>query len=179
MKIRNSSILLVLIAFCSIMKAVSFQEGGPMKNLEYFKRALELSGPNRAEVLSVLVRTTYGVLTSGEPIEIKQEFLTLTITEYERYLSENPEDVMQRYIFGSFESDIGLFQAAVTTLEKAAAISPKNQLILIQLSLAYARSGDFAKAKAIMEEVKMLDPLKFNQQALLEEIDKHMEGGTI
>ena len=128
------------------------QLGKYSNSLDYFKLALSHNSFGSAEVREQLLINLPTILNSKETdINIKKEFLELTIYEIEYQISLTPNDARYYILMGSLLNRIGRPKEAMPYIQKAIELSPKKQTMRFELIQSLFTSGESAKA---MEEAK-------------------------
>ncbi len=142
----------------NIIRAISPQEGGPSKNLEFFKKAFASDSFGSSEALEQLVPATAQVLQSQVDNTIKQDFYALTTQEIEKKLKQTPRDARYLLFAGSFYNRNGQYDQAIVYLTKAVEYSPKKPTMYFELGTSYLGKRDYQKAFEIFEKGYNLEP---------------------
>jgi len=118
-------------------------EGGPRKNLELFKDALEYDSFANAEIREQLAQVA-SVIFANQNVDqqLKTEFFDLSYAELKRQLEATPNDARYHLFMGVFLNGTGRYAEGVQALERAAELSPNKQTILFELGSAYLSSGN-------------------------------------
>ncbi|MEO8637277.1 MAG: O-antigen ligase family protein [Candidatus Taylorbacteria bacterium] len=141
----------------NLISAISPQEQGFQKNLEYFKRALSYGFLGKSEVREFLAQSAEQVSASDADQKVKDAFYTLAKTELDQQLKETPLDVRYYFFAGTMALRIEGANAGIPYLEKAVELSPKKQPILLELGQAYANAGKIPEAVKLFQKAYELD----------------------
>lgn len=147
-----------ILASISIIEAIKPQQAGIEKNLSLMESVFTYdtfaSGEAREQLLQMAVR----VQTLNIPAELKQKFFATTRKEMLVQTSENPRDARYEFFFGAFLNKFGLYDEALQHLERARALSPRKQAIIIEMANSYSGKRDFKKSLEISAEAYKLEP---------------------
>lgn len=142
----------------NIIRAISPQDDGPAKNLEFFKKAFASGSFGSSEALEQLVPATTQILQSPVDDTVKQNFYTFTVEQVEAKIKQTPRDARYLLFAGSFYNRNGQYDKAIGYLEKAVEYSPKKPTMYFELGSSYLGKGDYQKAFAIFEQGYNLEP---------------------
>ncbi|OHA17182.1 MAG: hypothetical protein A3G52_01640 [Candidatus Taylorbacteria bacterium RIFCSPLOWO2_12_FULL_43_20] len=153
-----------ILASNQLISALS--ANNPESSLQYFKSSLALNTPGKGETRQFLGQIAERVVSSPADDETKIRFVTFVEQEFRKQLKETPEDVRMHFIAGNFFMRIGKRAEAIQILERAAALSPNKQNVLIALAFAHLNSGEFMEGHELVkraydqspefEDIKML-----------------------
>jgi len=119
------------------------------KAVESFREALRLKNENYVSYYG-LALAYFNSQRFGEALE--------TLDEGEKY-ARSPRDRYQLYkTRGSTQYNLERFDRAISDLEKAISIQRGNPAELVQLGIAYFRTGRYSKAAQVLEQAVALDP---------------------
>jgi O-antigen ligase len=139
-----------------LIRAVSAQD--PYQGLAHFKAALGSGTFAKQEVREQLLSYASGAVRNPSvPADVKQELISLALSEAEAQLAEVPEDVRMRLQYAQALESAGNIAKAQTEAEIAHSYSPKKQGILFQLGLGKWKAGDITDAQALFKEAYELD----------------------
>lgn len=129
----NKTLLNALI-YCS--------NGRPTASI--FESALAINSTTaNQEIREQLLNCSSRVIPSNQiPIEIRQQFLTLTSDEIAKQLSYAPKDARMYVLGGTFMNNIGQYKEAAALLEKGLELSPHKQSIIFELVTSYLNLGN-------------------------------------
>lgn len=143
----------------TLIKALSQQSGGPEKNLEYFKQALENKTIGRQEIREQVLQAANQVAgAQGVPDTLKTQFFVIGRDEMNAELERNPNSARLELFYAAFLSRFGQSDLAMQHFEKARQLSPKKQVILFQVGDMYLRQGKNAEALAMFKQAYELEP---------------------
>ena len=144
----------------TLIKAISPQEEGLTKNIEYFEETIALNTLGRQEVVEQLITAAVRIKDPSVQFDSaqKQQFFEFARTEMEKLLEKNPNDARTQLFFASFLNRFGYFDDAIVRLEKARELSPKKQAILFELGTSYINKGQTTKALEVFKEAYELAP---------------------
>jgi tetratricopeptide (TPR) repeat protein/O-antigen ligase len=138
----------------ALIQAITPQQTlGIEGNYDFFRKALDLNTVGRPEVREQILQITSQVAgASNLPAEIQQKFLTLAEEEFKKQFEESPNDARYYLFFGTFLTNLGQPNEAITYLEKARELSPRKQTILFALGSAYIDAQEYAKGFEVLKE---------------------------
>lgn len=146
-----------LLAAGTLIQALEGHPGSPADNLAYFKKALSYHSFGDAEVREQLGQSAVAAATANIDPNIRQQFFDLAYKEFSAQTAQTPEDARYFMFMGAFLDQYGQYDAAVSYLKKASALSPGKQTILFELGTAYLNKRDFSDALATMKRAFDLD----------------------
>ncbi|MEY4602089.1 MAG: hypothetical protein RL292_30 [Candidatus Parcubacteria bacterium] len=142
-----------------IIKAISPQSAGPVKNLEYFKKAFAYNSFGSSEGLEQLVPASSQVIQSAQVSDaVKQDFYTFTAAQVEAKVKQTPKDARYLLFAGSFYNRNSQYDTAIPLLEKAVENSPKKPTMYFELGSSYLGKKDYTKAFELFEKAYLLEP---------------------
>lgn len=147
-----------IAANLNLIKAMNQQKEGINKNLEYFNKALSYNSLGNSEILEQLLSITPRILSLDIDEKIKQDFVTLTITQSEKQLKETPNNARYHFFVGGFLDNIGQYSMALPYLEKAVELSPNKLTMLFELTSALSNVGEKARSLEISKRAYDLMP---------------------
>jgi len=156
----------------NLIKAMSGYPEGPIKNLEYFNKALSLNTFANPEILEQMLNITPSVLKmDGVSQEVKQSFLKLTYDQAQKQLKNTPNDARYQFFFGVFLNNLGAYADALPYLEKSVDLSPKKITMMFELTkcLSFLDQNDKAieVAKRAYDLMPSYEEGKINYAAAL------------
>lgn len=144
----------------TLSKGISPQKEGVTKNLSLLKNALSYGPTGEIESAEQMNRLAMNILGSNNVSDQdKNTFGLATLKALKDITEKYPQDVRGYINFGSFLADVGLYDDAIPTLEKAKEISPKKQQIYFSLAKAYLLKGEKEKDQKYTD--KALETLKY------------------
>jgi len=150
-----------------LIQAITPQKEGIAKNLEYFEKAVAYNTLGIQEVREQLMQATLRIAGVSEiPLEVKQRFLELSARELSRQAQESPLDPRALYFLGTLLDVYGLYAEANPILERAHALSPAKQTIILERAANAIARNDFDSALALYKQAFELAP-DFREARLL------------
>jgi tetratricopeptide (TPR) repeat protein len=153
---------IVLVVFCAsmwfvnvrpymqartLLKALSPQPEGLMKNLELFKSAINYGTAGTQEAREQLVQAASQMAgAEGVPTDVKQAFGEEAVRQMTAQAESSPLDARFPLFLGVLYNVYGDTDNALNWLLKALELSPTKQTILIEIGNTYLGRGDMAKA---------------------------------
>lgn len=98
------------------------------------------------------------ILRSNLPAEGKEKVYGAAVREFEKQVTENPQDIRAYLVLSSLYSDTGRNNEALATIRRALELSPKKQQIYFMLADIYMRTGENESAVKAMRTAYDLDP---------------------
>lgn len=150
-----------IIASRELIKALSSQKEGLTKNLEYFKSVLNRNSFANQEALEQLSQATATIIGSNNQaftVDIKSQFLALSVGEMKKQIIKVPNDARNYVFLGSLYSLSGAILEAVSTFETALKLSPNKQVIRVSLASSYLRAGKNKEAVEVMKSAYESSP---------------------
>ena len=141
-----------ILASRYLIQAISGQEEGPAKNLEYFKNVFASGTFGGGEAREQLVRATISLRGANIPDEFKQAFFSLSNEQMLDQIKMAPTDARYELYFGLLFGSFGNFDEAANHLKRALELSPKKQQILFELGSVYLSKGDVNTANKYFKE---------------------------
>jgi O-antigen ligase/cytochrome c-type biogenesis protein CcmH/NrfG len=143
----------------TLIKALTPQSEGPVKNLEYFQEALAHDSYGDTEIREQLVQ--YATNVAGEPTidqNLRQQFLNVALTEFNTQIAETPNDARYYMFAGLMLNRLNFHKEAVPYFEKAVELSPNKQTLIFELGLSYLNSRQLEKSLAVLKRAFELEP---------------------
>ena len=148
----------------TLIDALQSAQGGPMENLEDFKKVFAYDSFGTTEGREQLSQITMSVL-GAEKLDnaTKQAFVDLTVSELKKQVDTHSKDARYQLFLGSFLNQLARYNPAtadeaIVHLEKAHELSPKKQAILFELGSAYYNKKDTSKAEDMFKQAYELAP---------------------
>ena len=148
----------------TLIDALQPAQGGPMQNLEDFKKAFAYDSFGTTEGREQLSQITMSVL-GAEKLDnaTKQAFVDLTVSELKKQVDTHSKDARYQLFLGSFLNQLARYNPAsadeaIVHLEMAHELSPKKQAILFELGSAYYNKKNTAKAEEMFRQAYELAP---------------------
>lgn len=135
----------------------AIQTGGEkdlQKNLAEFRDALSRGPLGKQEVVEQLLQFAANTVAPSSSVspEVRQQVFALGKQAGEEMLREHTDDVRLELFFGVFLTQFGQYGEALAHLERARALSPRKQQVLMQTGLALLQSGNPAQALVPLKE---------------------------
>lgn len=142
-----------ITASASLIRAISPQSD-PRVPLENFKTIFAYSAVTgqseaREQLMNVAQTISHDTNVSED---LKGQYAALVTTEMAREFAYDPDDARARLFYGTYLDAIGSTGQGIAELEKAVALSPQKQIILIQLGMAYINSGKTDQGMALFKK---------------------------
>lgn len=131
---------------------------GRTEAITLFKKALSYDSLGDSEIREQLVNSSGLYFVESVPIEIREEFFTLTRDEMLKQLEENPDDARYHVFMGMFLTRAGLYDEALEYLNKAHELSPGKQVNLFEIAGLYLAKGDTQTALSVLKKAYELEP---------------------
>ena len=149
----------------TLIKAMSESKDASVM-LEAFNTAFNYNSFGTYEARQQFYLTTSKVVTLEQlPADVKGKFAQLLVEQFDKQIAETPNDARPFLQYGDFLSLIGESDKAIELIDKAKALSPLKQQILMTESQAYFRKASLDKDPSqntkgfeIMKEVYELSP---------------------
>jgi tetratricopeptide (TPR) repeat protein len=144
----------------TLAQGINNQKEGISKNISLLESAVNYGPTGEFESLEQMNRLAFDILSSDKVTDQdKNNFGLATLKVLTNMRDTHPNDVRAYINLGSFLADVGLFDDAIPTLEKAKELSPKKQQIYFSLAKAYFLKGDKEKDQKYTD--KALQTLKY------------------
>lgn len=128
-----------------LIKAISSQQEGIAKNLDYIKQAVALGSVGTQEAREQLVQMATRVASApGVDIQLKQEFYDFSVAQMELQQKASPLDARPALFLGLLHDSFGNYAAGAEALKHALSLSPTKQSILYELARNAQVRGDIA-----------------------------------
>ena len=143
----------------ALLQAIAPQSGGITKNLEYFKEAVGYGSLGTQEAREQLVQVTSQIAgNQNVPIDIKQQFLDMSVREMTLQSEASPLDARFPLFLGVLFDAYGIHADAAQALKRAHELSPKKQTILFEQGVNAQARGSEKEALAFFKEAFELAP---------------------
>lgn len=143
----------------NLIKAIKAYPQGQTQNLEYFQKVFAAETFASGEAREQLLNKTLSVLEDEAlPVDLRNQFGQLSLDQWAKHLERFGEETRSRYYFGSFLSNIGMFDQALVQLQKAKELSPQKQMIRLELATLYLKMNKPNEAIAELKETFELEP---------------------
>ncbi len=130
----------------NLINALQKYQEGPVKNLEYFKKAISYSSFGNPEIREQLLSIAPQVAQMQIDNTLKNDFVSFAFDQIQEQVKQTPEDARYQLFAGVFLDNIGQYPAAQPYLEKAVELSPGKQTMMFELSKNLAYQGKKAEA---------------------------------
>jgi O-antigen ligase/tetratricopeptide (TPR) repeat protein len=126
-----------------LIQAISPQDGGASKNLDYFRKASVSSPIGRIEVREQLIQFAVQAAAS-EQVEdnLKLEIVKTAESEMKNQLEAMPFSARHHFFLGSFYRRLGQIDQAIESFTSALELSQHKQQIIFELALSHLDKGD-------------------------------------
>lgn len=137
----------------ALINAISPQQGGVQKNLEYFRKAVSYDSIGNQEIREQFIQTGISIVGAPNiPEDFKRTFVGESIKAMQELAAEAPQNARFPLFVGIVLDQAGAYEDGKRYLENAQSISKKKQAILFELGLnAFARNQP-QEAIAIFKE---------------------------
>ncbi len=149
----------------SVIKAITSNSVNGVKNypnisdnLKYIKQAFAYNSFGTPEVLEQAVNLSSEVAQMNISNDIKQQFINLSYQEAKKQTEKTPNDVRYLFLYASFLNRFGMYDEAISVIEKALKISSKKPGIYLELGSIYLGKGDVNKALDIFKQAYEIEP---------------------
>ncbi|TSC63096.1 MAG: Lipid A core--O-antigen ligase-like protein [Parcubacteria group bacterium Gr01-1014_48] len=147
-----------MFAASILIDAIIPQEKGITQNFEKFKKVFAYNTIGAIEAREQLLQLTLQVIASSQPSqEVKQNFFTLTMEQFDKQLKETPLSTRHYYFLGAFLRAINKPDAGVPLLAQAHELSPRKQIITMELATALSELKEDEKALEFFREAFKLE----------------------
>ncbi|MEX0916911.1 MAG: tetratricopeptide repeat protein, partial [Candidatus Paceibacterota bacterium] len=136
----------------AVIQAISPQEGGPVENLKWHKRANEINFIGRQEATEQLLLAAETVARGTNDQELRSTFFEAARSEMLEELERNPNDARTQVLMGSFLNNFNRTQESLGYIERAHELSPMKQQISFLLGLTHIANGNEEKALPLFKE---------------------------
>ncbi len=133
----------------------------PLKNIEYFERALAENTFAKQEIREQLVLTAWQIVEmKNAPDDLKNRFLDRVRTEMGEQMEAVPHDARFPALLAGLYKHVGdlyqhsaFYDEAVRLYERALVLSPGKQVFLVELGNTHIAKGEAEKGFAYIERV--------------------------
>jgi len=155
-----------VLASKALIQALSGQQEGITKNLEFYEKALSYNTYGNQEIREQIVTTAIQAINLNIDPQIKEQFSTFARAEMQKQIDENPTSVRHQLFMGSYLNRLGLSNEALPYLEEALKFSPKKQQIYFDFVSSFLNTNQTDKAVEIAREAFELDE-RFNDARII------------
>lgn len=141
-----------------IIKAITPQQEGIGKNLEYFEQAISYGSYGTQEAREQLSQIALQVVSSSDaPAEAKRASYDAAVRELKAQAELSPLDARFPVFLGVLQNAAGDYEEAKKTLELARTLSPRKQSILFEQAKNAQARGDNAALVQLLKDAYELD----------------------
>lgn len=141
-----------------LIDALTPQKEGLVKNIETFKDVLDRRSMGLYEARERLADVAVQVSRANVDQVQKSDVFNLAYAELKKQLDETPNDVRYLYFISSFLSSYQRYSEALPYALKAVELSPKKQMLLINLGGIHLNIGQVKEALAAYKTAFELEP---------------------
>ncbi len=143
----------------ALLNAIQPQEEGPTKNLELFEKALSYGTGGSIEVREQLgqINTRISGLAGVDPA-VSASFAQKTEEELRKQVELAPNNIRHLIFLGSFLSQVGRNEEALTTFEQARELSPNKQQIHFGIATVLLALERYDEALVVFKTAYELAP---------------------
>lgn len=128
-----------------LIEAQSRQEN-LLVNLDKYKKAIEINGPVRQEVVEQLISSAPQTLNLKVPQSVKNKFRDYAILSLEDFYSRDSQNARITLFAVSLYEKYGEYQKALEFLDKSQILTPKKQAVYITRASIYIKQKEYQKA---------------------------------
>lgn len=133
--------------------------GGPLENLEKYKKAMLYNVTGSQEVREQAVQTAEQVINNNKKdVNVQQAFFALSTQAIKEQIAYAPQDARGYLLGGSYLNRIGQFAAALPLLQKAHELTPNKQAPLFEIAQNQLNERKYPEAIVAMKQAFELDP---------------------
>ena len=148
-----------ILAGVNLINALHLQPEGPVRNYEYFIKALSYKSFADSEIREQLSAAAVSMKKVGNvPDNIRNDFLDLTLSEFKKQIDERPADARYYLMLAVFLDEYSQFPEALPYLLKAEELSPNKQEIIIEIGTNYLNQQKFEDALLYFKKAFELAP---------------------
>lgn len=147
-----------ILASATIIQSLQPQKEGVEKNLSLMEKVFSYNTFGSGEAREQFLQMAFKVQTINVSSELKQKFFAAVRREVLVQIDENPKDARYEFFFGTFLNKFGLYDEAIKHLERARALSPKKQAIIIELGSSFLGKREYQRAFEISAEAYKSEP---------------------
>ncbi len=141
-----------------LIDALSPQKEGLVKNIEIFEDVLDRRSMGLYESRERLAEVAVQISRANVDQTQKTDVFNLAYSELKKQLDETPNDVRYLYFISSFLSSYQRYSEALPYALKAVELSPKKQMLLINLGGIHLNIGQVKEALAAHKTAFELEP---------------------
>lgn len=171
--LQEAGVPFVLVAFVAIVWSVNWsgfaqatglidalspQKEGLVKNIEIFKDLLDRRTMGLYETRERLAEVAVQMSRANIDQVQKTDMFNLAYAELKKQLDETPHDVRYLYFISSFLSSYQRYSEALPYALKAVELSPKKQMLLMNLGGIYLNMGKVKEATEAYKTAFELEP---------------------
>jgi len=142
----------------SLIQALTPQKEGLSKNIEIFKDLLDRRSMGLYETRERLAEVAVQMSRANIDQTQKTEMFNLAYAELKKQTEEVPTDVRYLYFISSFLASYQRYSEALPYAMKAVELSPKKQMLLMNLGGMYLNIGQVKEALAAYKDAFDLEP---------------------
>ncbi len=141
----------------TLLNAISIPAGHP-DQIPLLKKALSYNSYGDQEIREQLGMLSTRIAGSQLDITIKQEYLTLSVTEMQKQIEKVDNDARTQIFTGTLLDSFGQYDTARVYINRANELSPNKPTILFQLGLNTLNRGDIAGALEVFKHAYDIAP---------------------
>ncbi len=141
----------------ALLSSLEPQEGGLKKNLELLQKSIAYGSFGTQEAREQLAQIASRVATIDADLPTKQAFFEAGTREMALQADASPLDARFPLFLGLLFNSYGDYADAMPALERARALSPKKQSIILQMAATAEALGDTGRSIALFKEAYELD----------------------
>lgn len=142
-----------------LIRGLSPQQEGLMKNLEHFKQSIAYGTYGTQEAREHLSQSAAQFASNTQvPTDVRQALLSTTVEEMQKQMQEAPRSARFPFFLGILLNAYGDYENARVALTRAHELSPNKQSILFELGINALARGDSASALQIFKQAYELEP---------------------
>ena len=152
----NVKPLIANIYLIEALKSIQLQEFESAG--DYLAKAYGASAAGRPEIVQHTANNAIFILTSGIPLQKKNEFYAFAKSAVLKEVENHPNEAKVELLAGSFLSATGLHDESLMHLEKAKSLMPAKQLVYFELGALYINMNERLKALEVFKTAYDLAP---------------------
>ena len=142
-----------------LVTALGRSQKDPAETLVLFKEAVAEKGLGTQEVSEQLMTFATGMRSRSDvSTETRANIVTTALTQMEKQVAETPDDARLRVQLATGLRGLGQYEKALEESEKALALSPKKQTIMIERGFEFWEADKISEARDIFRKMYDLDP---------------------
>lgn len=149
-----------IMANTSLISALSaLQSGNASRAMSSFEGAYSGARLGRPEVTEQIASNAPNILRSNLiSMEEKNGFFSFARTAVEKQAADLPTDARYQLLAGTFLTETGQFDAALTYLKRAQELTPGKQIVYLQIATAEIGKGNTAVGLAALKQAYEMEP---------------------